>query len=140
MSSYNSDVPVSWATMESNPYNRDPTDACLSCTSTGRQPSHGTPAPPPMRGQPPCAACPNNTTFGQRRTVRDSGPPCCTTETYGSAAGQGQWPWTWGGDTMTMLPDATSTVPPELWQDAYEVKNRAATGFYLAPTFNPYVL
>jgi len=41
---------------------------------------------------------------------------------------------------MTMMPDATSTVPPELWQDAYEVKNRSATGFYLAPTFNPYVL
>lgn len=124
-------VPVSWSIMDSDPYNRDPTQACLPCKSISRPPTHGTPAPPPAPGQAPCLACPANNTYAQRLITRDAGPPCCITETYGHTA----WPWQWGGNVNT--PDGDS---PELWQDHYVVKDRTATGFDLTPSFNPYVL
>ena len=126
---------TSWATFESDPFH-DGKAACLSCASPQRPPAPtaGTPAPPPRPGQAPCVACPADSTFAQRLNARDSGPPCCVTETYGYAAPT--WPWQWGGNSSTPAPP----MAPELWQDLYAVKNRALTGFDLSPTFNPYVL
>ncbi len=130
-----SNVPISWATLESNPF-LDPRSTCLPCTSPQNPPAPmpDTPAPPPNPGQAPCHACPPNATFAQRLIVRDTGPPCCTTETYGYNTTT--WPWSWGGEATTPSPEMT----PELWQDLYVVKNRAVTGFDYAPIFNPYVL
>jgi hypothetical protein len=133
------DVPVSWATMTSDPYNQDPSAQCLPCkTPSYVAPSWHTPAPPPAPGQAPCVQCPNNRTMGMRRTVRDSGPPCCITETYGNEGGYNNqpWPWQWADGSTT----PNTGMEPELWQDLYEVKDRAQTGFAFNPIFNPYVL
>lgn len=126
-------VPISWASMASSPYHRDPTSKCLPCQSVHRAPSPGTPAPPPAAGKAPCVACPNAAAFADRKNIRDTGPPCCVTETYGHSQ---QWPWMWGGESDT--PNTNGV--PELWQEQYKVKDRSQTGFYLSPTFNPHVL
>lgn len=130
-------VSTSWATLDSgsDPF-RDAQSTCLPCVAPTSPPAPmpGTPAPPPRPGQPPCSQCPTNPTFAQRLVARDSGPPCCTTETY--EYGANPWPWAWGGNTTTPSPE----MAPELWQDLYVVKNRAQTGFDYAPIFNPYVL
>lgn len=127
------DVAISWATMQSDPYRRDPTSKCLPCQTRHAAPTPGTPAPPPAFGKPPCVACPAASTFAERKNMRDAGPPCCVTETYEQTR---QWPWMWGGGAVT--PNVEGT--PELWQEQYAVKNRAKTGFGLSPTFNPHVL
>ena len=120
--------------MESDPYMRDPSANCLPCQSSKyRAPTRGTPAPPPVPGQAPCAACPSNATFGERRTARDAGPPCCITEKYGNTRA---WPWEYADGSST--PDAGPEPP--LWQDIYEVKDRTKTGFEFQTVFNPYVL
>jgi len=45
--------------------------------------------------------------------VRDSGPPCCTTETYGY--NNQPWPWQWANGSST----PNTGMEPELWQDLY---------------------
>jgi hypothetical protein len=124
---------TSWATTASDPYQRDPTAACLPCQTKHMPATRGTPAPPPAPGQAPCMACPPNATFAERRTVRDAGPPCCITEKYGNIPA---WPWGYADGSST--PD--TGLQPQLWQDIYEVKDRSKTGFAFSPVFNPYVL
>jgi hypothetical protein len=124
---------MSWATMTSDPYMQDSSSSCLPCqTPAYIDPTHGTPAPPPAPGQAPCAACPTNATFNDRRTVRDAGPPCCVTQEYGYTSA---WPWAYAEGST---PD--TGLDPELFQDLYVVKDRRKTGFALNPMFNPYVL
>ena len=118
----NSDVPVTWANMSSNPYNQDPSATCLPCKSAY------------VPGHPACTACPDNANMGMRRTMRDAGPPCCVTEKYGYNSQK--WPWEWADGSST----PHTQMEPELWQDLYAVKDRVRTGFPYNPIFNPYVL
>lgn len=110
-----STVPVAWATLDSNPF-RDPKSTCLPCV-------------PNITTEAPCAACPNKPTLATRMIERDSGPPCCATETYSYAPG---WPWEWGGEATP-----SPSLSPALWQDLYAVKQQMHP---YSPIFNPTVL
>jgi hypothetical protein len=64
--------------------------------------------------------------------IRDSGPPCCTTEAYGYKNG---WPYQFaGGSQCPNGPD----LP--LFQDLYAVKERPMYTVPIEPIFNPYLL
>lgn len=81
-----------------------------------------------------CTSCPpcKVDRFQTRLMVRDSGPPCCTTESYGYKNG---WPYQFaGGSVCPNGPD----LP--LFQDLYAVKKRPTYAVPIEPIYNPYLL
>jgi hypothetical protein len=130
--SFSDENPMAWATLNEAPYYDAYAGGQWACGATQAWGVATTTNPPSNQFCTSCPSCKSDR-FQTRMMVRDSGPPCCTTEsyTYNTSA----WPYQFaGGSTCPNGPD----LP--LFQDLYAVKKRSLSDVPLAPIYDPYVL
>ena len=131
--SFSDPNPMSWSLLEEQPFmdgNAGGTWACGAGQAWGIMQSGDDLRSRACTSCPPCTIDRSPT----RTMIRDSGPPCCTTEEYGYGSSK-SWPYAFASNTTCPKPE---TSP--LWQELYYVRNYATEDIPITVPFNPYLL